>query len=116
MSEWVKGTVVGKHQWSDDLFSMHLDAPVIDFKAGQYTEVALDIGGDRIGRPYSLVDAPERVRWRSGETLIYCHPGKNQHGKRKARFPLSFISNVLQTSKMATHPCVAGNANKSAFP
>lgn len=58
MSEWVKGTIVGKHQWSDGLFSMHFDAPAIDFKAGQYTKVALDIGGDRIGRPYSLVNAP----------------------------------------------------------
>ena len=70
MSEWVKGTVVGKHQWAEGLFSMQFDAPVSDFKAGQYTKVALDIDGERIGRPYSLVNAP-------GESLleIYLNPG-----------------------------------------
>lgn len=58
MSEWVKGTVVGKHQWAEGLFSMQFDGPVIEFKAGQYTKVALDVGGERVGRPYSLVNAP----------------------------------------------------------
>jgi hypothetical protein len=46
----------------------------------------------------------------AGETLIYCHPGKNQHEKRKARFPLSFIFSALQAPKMAARPCAAGNA------
>lgn len=58
MSDWVKGTVVSKHAWADGLFSMQFDAPVVEFKAGQYTKVALDIGDERIGRPYSLVNAP----------------------------------------------------------
>jgi len=58
MSEWVRGTVVGKHQWSEGLFSMQLNAPPIDFTAGQYAKVALDVDGERIGRPYSLVNAP----------------------------------------------------------
>jgi len=58
MSHWVKGTVIGKHEWSEGLFSMQLDAPPMDFKAGQYAKVALDLDGERIGRPYSLVNAP----------------------------------------------------------
>lgn len=58
MKEWIHGSVVGKHQWSDGLFSMQFDTPAIDFRAGQYTRVALDIEGERIGRPYSLVNAP----------------------------------------------------------
>ncbi len=58
MSDWVKGKVVGKHEWADGLFSMQFEAPVADFKAGQYTKVALDIGGKRVARPYSLVNAP----------------------------------------------------------
>jgi len=58
MSQWVKGAVIGKHQWSEGLFSMQLDTPPIDFKAGQYAKVALDLDGERIGRPYSLVNAP----------------------------------------------------------
>jgi ferredoxin/flavodoxin---NADP+ reductase len=59
MSEWVKGTVVGKHAWADGLYSMQLDAPVAAFKAGQYIKVALDIAGERVGRPYSLVNPPQ---------------------------------------------------------
>ena len=58
MSEWVKGKVVGKHAWTDGLYSMQIDAPIADFKAGQYTKIALDIDGERLGRPYSLVNAP----------------------------------------------------------
>jgi len=58
MNEWVKGVVVGKRQWSEGLFSMRIDAPLRDFKAGQYAKVAMDIGDDRVVRPYSLVNAP----------------------------------------------------------
>ena len=56
------------------------------------------------------------IVWIFKETLIYCHPGKNQHGKRKARFPLSFISNVLQTSKMATPPVSRETRIDQRFP
>ncbi len=59
MSDWVKGTVVGKHAWTDGLYSMQIEAPVAGFTAGQYTKVALDIGADRVGRPYSLVNPPQ---------------------------------------------------------
>ena len=52
MSDWVKGTVVGKHAWTDGLYSMQIEAPVGDFRAGQWTKIALDIGGERVGRPY----------------------------------------------------------------
>lgn len=58
MSNWVKGTVVGKYAWANGLYSMQFDAPMEDFTAGQYARVALDVGDERIGRPYSLVNAP----------------------------------------------------------
>ncbi|MEA3273972.1 MAG: ferredoxin--NADP reductase [Pseudomonadota bacterium] len=59
MSDWVKGRVIGKKQWNHRLFSLQIDAPIHDFKAGQFTKVALDIGNERVGRPYSLVNAPQ---------------------------------------------------------
>ncbi len=59
MKDWVKGRVVAKRQWNHRLYSMQFDAPVADFKAGQFTQVALDIGEERVGRPYSLVNAPQ---------------------------------------------------------
>jgi ferredoxin--NADP+ reductase len=58
MSEWVKGTVVGKHTWAPGLYSLQLEAPVAGFRAGQFIKVALDIEGERVGRPYSLVNPP----------------------------------------------------------
>jgi ferredoxin--NADP+ reductase len=58
MSDWVKAKVTGKHVWTDGLFSMQFEGPVADFTAGQYIKVALDIEGDRVGRPYSLVNPP----------------------------------------------------------
>ncbi len=59
MSDWVKAKITGKHAWTDGLFSMQFEGPVADFKAGQYIKVALDIEGDRVGRPYSLVNPPQ---------------------------------------------------------
>lgn len=58
MSDWVKARITGKHAWTDGLFSMQLEGPIADFVAGQYIKVALDIEGDRVGRPYSLVNPP----------------------------------------------------------
>ncbi|WP_295392827.1 ferredoxin--NADP reductase [uncultured Thiodictyon sp.] len=58
MNEWVKGTVVGKHTWTEGLYSIQLDAPLGEFRAGQFVKVAMDIAGERVGRPYSLVNPP----------------------------------------------------------
>ena len=59
MSDWVRGRVVAKKQWNGELFSLRIDVPEYNFKAGQYTRIALDIDGERVGRPYSLVNAPD---------------------------------------------------------
>lgn len=58
MNDWVKARVVGKHRWTEGLYSLQFEAPITDFVAGQYIKVALDIEGERVGRPYSLVNAP----------------------------------------------------------
>ncbi|MGQ9831429.1 MAG: ferredoxin--NADP reductase [Thermochromatium sp.] len=58
MKDWVEARVVGKHRWSEGLYSLQFEAPDIDFVAGQYIKVALDLKGERIGRPYSLVNPP----------------------------------------------------------
>ncbi len=59
MSHWVQGHIVGKRNWTDNLFSLQIDAPVESFRAGQFTQLALDIDGERIGRPYSFVNGPD---------------------------------------------------------
>ncbi|WPL18656.1 Ferredoxin--NADP reductase [Thiorhodovibrio winogradskyi] len=57
--DWIEGRIVGLRHWSDNLYSLKIDAPLSSFTAGQYIKVALDIGEERIGRPYSLVNAPD---------------------------------------------------------
>lgn len=58
MQTWVEGTVVETIRWTDELYSVRIDAPVQDFEAGQFTKIGLDIGGERVGRAYSYVNAP----------------------------------------------------------
>ncbi|MBI5460850.1 MAG: ferredoxin--NADP reductase [Gammaproteobacteria bacterium] len=58
MTDWLQGTVIERRQWADGLFSLRFDAPLAEFKAGQFVRIALDIDGERVGRPYSLVNAP----------------------------------------------------------
>ncbi len=58
MAAWLEGTVVERKRWTERLHSLRLDAPVEPFQAGQFNRLALDIDGERVGRPYSYVNAP----------------------------------------------------------
>jgi ferredoxin/flavodoxin---NADP+ reductase len=58
MSKWLEGRVVGQTRWTDRLCSLQVRAPLGPFAAGQFTKLALDVGGERVARPYSLVNAP----------------------------------------------------------
>lgn len=58
MANWLKGVVVENYQWTDRLFSLRIKAPLNEFIAGQFMRVALDIEGEQVARPYSLVNAP----------------------------------------------------------
>lgn len=58
MGKFVEGRVVGVKQWTDRLFSIMVDAPVEPWQAGQFGKLALEIGGEAVGRPYSYVNAP----------------------------------------------------------
>lgn len=58
MANWLDGKVIEKHQWSERLFSLRIDASLGEFKAGQFVRVALDIDGEQVVRAYSLVNAP----------------------------------------------------------
>jgi len=59
-NQWVEGVVVDKRRWKDNLFSLAFEAPMGEFEAGQFTQLALDIEGERVARPYSLVNPPHR--------------------------------------------------------
>ena len=58
MSRWIEGRVVSNRRWTNQLYSLQIDAPIEPFKAGQFTRLGLDIDGKRVGRPYSFINAP----------------------------------------------------------
>ncbi len=58
MSRWIEGRVINNRHWTSQLYSLQIDAPIESFKAGQFTRLGLDIDGERVGRPYSFVNAP----------------------------------------------------------
>lgn len=58
MSKWLEGRVVGQKRWTERLCSLQVAAPLGPFEAGQFTKLALDVDGERIARPYSLVNPP----------------------------------------------------------
>jgi len=59
MANWLSGRVHQKIQWNERLFSLQIAVDFPAFKSGQFARVALDIGGERIARPYSLVNTAE---------------------------------------------------------
>lgn len=58
MASWLTGKVIEKKQWNERLFSLRIQSAMKDFLPGQFVRVALDIDGERIARPYSLVNGP----------------------------------------------------------
>ena len=58
MANWIAGKVLENIHWTDNLFSLKVEAKVAPFTAGQFTSLALDIDGERIARPYSFLSSP----------------------------------------------------------
>ncbi len=58
MADWLTGKVIKKIQWNQRLFSLRIQADLHEFVPGQFVRVALDLNGERVARPYSLVNGP----------------------------------------------------------
>ncbi len=63
MSQWLEGKVIEHRAWTQNLFSLRVElgtgAPPLRFAAGQFVRLALDLGGERIARPFSFVNPPQ---------------------------------------------------------
>ena len=86
MASWLKAVVIDKTQWNPRLFSLRVqisgreepesnesdaqgpgadaqtnssETPDFSFTAGQFVRVGLDIDGERVARPYPLVNVPD---------------------------------------------------------
>ena len=51
MTEWIQGIVTDNIHWTENLYSLKIDADVDTFIAGQFTSLALEIDGKRVERP-----------------------------------------------------------------
>jgi len=58
--QWIAATVVSNSHRTKNLFSLRLDAPVSEFRAGQYTSIALNVEGKQLAQPYSILSAPSQ--------------------------------------------------------
>lgn len=58
MNKWIEGKVISQKKWSSELFSLFVAAPIPSFTAGQFIQVGVEINGNKLFRPYSLVNAP----------------------------------------------------------
>jgi ferredoxin--NADP+ reductase len=59
MAKWLEGRVVENRHWTQSLYSLRVSGPAHDFRAGQFVRNALDVGGERIARPFSFVNPPD---------------------------------------------------------
>ena len=58
MSKWLNAIVIENRRWTSDLTSLKIDADLGQFNAGQFVRIGLEIDGEIVARPYSLVNAP----------------------------------------------------------
>lgn len=59
MTAWNIGKVLEQKQWSKALYSLYVDSDIHPFEAGQFVKIAMEINGEVIERPYSLVNPPD---------------------------------------------------------
>src|SRR6266481_3774216 len=57
-TQWLETKVLDNRHWTDTLFSLRVAGPALAFEAGQFVRLALNIGGERIARPFSFVNPP----------------------------------------------------------
>ena len=58
MAKWLEGRVLENRHWTPVLFSLRVAGPALDFQAGQFVRIALDVDGKRVARPFSFVNPP----------------------------------------------------------
>jgi ferredoxin--NADP+ reductase len=59
MSKWLEGKVIENRHWTEALFTLRVAGAPLAFEAGQFVRIALDIDGERVARPFSMVNAPD---------------------------------------------------------
>ncbi len=55
---WLNGRVSTRQAWTESHISLGIEAPLPAFEAGQFVRLGLEVDGEIVGRPYSLVNPP----------------------------------------------------------
>lgn len=58
-SKWLEGRVIENRHWTEALFSLRVAGAPLSFEAGQFVRIALDVGGERVARAFSMVNPPD---------------------------------------------------------
>jgi ferredoxin/flavodoxin---NADP+ reductase len=58
MTKWLQAKVIENRHWTEALFTLRVAGAPLAFEAGQFVRIALDIGGQRVARAFSMVSAP----------------------------------------------------------
>ncbi|MDH5356828.1 MAG: FAD-binding oxidoreductase, partial [Gammaproteobacteria bacterium] len=59
MAKWHSAKVLENRRWNERLTSIRFEAPMVTFESGQFVRVGLEIDGEVVARPYSLVNTPD---------------------------------------------------------
>ncbi|ABA57349.1 ferredoxin--NADP reductase [Nitrosococcus oceani] len=61
-SKWVEGRVIANRHWTEQLYSLQVEAPINSFEAGQFGRLGLVIDNELVARSYSFVNMPQETR------------------------------------------------------
>lgn len=56
MANWLNGKVIDNRRWHAELTSLIIEVPFKKFESGQFVRVGLELDGEILARPYSLVN------------------------------------------------------------
>lgn len=94
MAQWIEGRVVERIDWTGRLHSLRIEAGIEPFRAGQFTKLGLDINGEIVGRPYSVVSAP-------GDPVLEFYFSTVPEGPLSPRLSALKPGNAIQVSPRA---------------
>jgi len=94
MAKWLQGTVVERQLWCEDLISIKVSTDPLQFTAGQFVNVGLEVENKILARPYSLVNTPE-------DSLLEIHFNTVEKGTLSPMLAALTVGDDIQISDRA---------------
>jgi len=94
MAKWLQGTVTERHTWCEDLLSLKIRTDPLQFTAGQFVNIGLEVENKILARPYSLVNTPQ-------DSLLEIHFNTVAKGTLSPRLAALAVGDNIQVSDRA---------------